>query len=59
MAMDIVDARTGVVRATVASDGTVSARGTVIGYINPDGSAGDAYHPLPLPLSESINQLIN
>jgi len=41
MALEIRDA-SGSVRATIAADGTVTARGSVIGFINPDGSAGDA-----------------
>lgn len=40
--MEIRDA-SGSLRANIAADGTVTARGTTIGFINPDGSAGDAY----------------
>jgi len=42
MAFEVRDPA-GALRASVAADGTVKARGTVIGFINPDGSAGDAY----------------
>lgn len=56
-AFEIRDA-SGQVRASVASDGTVTSRGAVVGFINPDGSAGDAYDrrlPSP-PLSSSSSQ---